>query len=252
MTLGERSRVALSWRWALALFLFPLLLAQGWYVRRTALRLPEGQPPVEGTAGQGKTGISIIGLGDSVIAGVGVGKLNQSLTACVADRLAEWQGAAVAWRVRGRNGDRLADLLQNLRSEPIQKADIYLISIGVNDVSGLTGLFRWQLQVVELFRLLPNGSHIMLLGLPPMERFTALPQPLAWAMGVRAALLDKTLRQISEVLTHVACVDAGRKFDPAHLAEDGYHPNAVACVEISREIVDAWAALREVQESNDG
>lgn len=225
--------------WTASLLMFPLLLAQAIRVRKLAMRLPVGHPPNTGQQGEGEAEFSIVGLGDSVIAGVGVAKMADSLTARIAGEFHRVSGKTVAWEARGENGARLAELLSDLKQVSLPKADLIIVSIGVNDVSGLTGLIRWQMQVMALVTVLGNRQQVVLLGVPPMEFFHALPQPLRWVLGLRAALLDKTLQQVGDVLKNVTWVDTGMKFDAAHLAVDGYHPNERACVEIAGQIVNA-------------
>lgn len=80
MNLRNRSRLQLALLWSLSLLLFPLLLAQGIRVRRIALRLPEAEPPDTGRFGSAtaENPFRIVGIGDSVIAGVGVKRLEES------------------------------------------------------------------------------------------------------------------------------------------------------------------------------
>ncbi|MCS5573911.1 MAG: SGNH/GDSL hydrolase family protein [Pseudomonadales bacterium] len=240
----NHSRLVLALMWTASLVLLPILVWQGHRTRQMALRLPEAESPDSGHFGTGESEISIVGLGDSVIAGIGIKVLSDSVTARVADSLAQELSTAISWRASGINGERLANLLFRLKKEPLPQADIYLVSIGVNDVTGLTPLVRWQMQVIELITLLDRRGRIVLLGVPPMQYFTALPQPLRQVLGIRAALLDKTLREVADTVERVVWLDASVNFDHRHLAQDGYHPNEVACVEMAAKIVDALMLRR--------
>ena len=239
MNYSKHSRVLLALMWTGSLWLLPILLWQGHRTRQMVVRLPEAESPNSGRFGTGETGISIVGVGDSVMAGVGVRVLSDSVTARVAHGLAEELSTDVSWHARGVNGDRLEDLLVRLKEEPLLGTDIYLVSIGVNDVTGLTSLIRWHMQIIELITLLDKRARIIMLGVPPMQYFGALPQPLRQVLGIRAALLDKTLRQVADTVDRVVWLDASINFERGHLAEDGYHPNERACMEIAAKIVDA-------------
>ena len=241
----RRSRAMLALLWAASLLLLPLLVWQGWRTRQTALHLPEAEPPDRGQFGQGESGPTVVGLGDSVIAGVGVQVLSESLTGSVARCLAERLDREVSWQTIGTNGYRLVDLLGRLKTEPVSPADIYLVSIGVNDVTGLTSLLRWQMQVIELTSILDNTSTLVLLGVPPMQYFTALPQPLRQVLGIRAALLDKTLQQVGALSARVICLETDDRISPGYLAMDGYHPSKLACLEMAGKIVDVLIQHRE-------
>ena len=81
------------------------------------------------------------------------------------------------------------------------------------------------------------GAPIVFVGLPPMGRFTGLPQPLRFALGVRAALLDRVLVQASSVIEDVFWFDATASFNEKHLAIDGYHPGESGCEICAEQIV---------------
>ena len=247
--LGQRPLWQLTLLWTASLFLLPVLLIQGLYTRRTALRLADGAPPNHGLMGDGEVSHKLLGLGDSVIAGTGLQTMSESVIAQVAAELHRQNGATVAWEARGVNGHAIADLLEEVRRNRLsvgdERPDVIIVSIGVNDVTRLTGVLRWQLRVTELVPMLLDACNdsVILLGVPPMEGFTALPQPLRWVLGIRAAMLDKSLRQVSDLMSRVLWVTAGVEFDASHLAEDGYHPNRVACREMAVEIASRLRGL---------
>ena len=78
-----------------------------------------------------------------------------------------------------------------------------------------------------------------------MQYFTALPQPLRQVLGIRAALLDKTLQQVGELSARVICLKTDDRISPDYLAMDGYHPSKLACLEMAGKIVDALIQHRE-------
>lgn len=243
MHLGKLSLLQLSLLWTLALVISPLLFLQGMVVRRTAKRLPEGQPPAEGSFGDGEA-LKLVGLGDSVIAGVGVADMQDSLTAQLAAHIASRLKLKVDWKAEGNNGENSTGLLARLKSSGIPGADVYVVSIGVNDVTSLAGLVRWQFNVTELLALLRERKprQVVMLAVPPMQRFWALPQPLRWALGVRAAMLNHTLRQAAILLDDVSLLDLSFKMDADHLAEDGYHPGPLACREMAEALAERLAS----------
>ncbi|MGR3528415.1 MAG: SGNH/GDSL hydrolase family protein, partial [Sulfitobacter sp.] len=64
---------------SLRVLMLPILLAQGFRVRARALRLSEADGPRFGQVGDGPP-LSILILGDSSAAGVGVGQQSQALS----------------------------------------------------------------------------------------------------------------------------------------------------------------------------
>ena len=216
----------------------PILIPQGLWARKAALRLPVASPPDSGCHGGDGGEFRVVGMGDSVIAGVGVDNLNESVTSQVAEQLSAEIGIAIGWQASGCNGERLKGFLARTQNSELSGADLVLVSIGVNDVTGLTGMARWQLQLIELFaQIRAHDRRIIVLGVPPMELFTALPQPLRWVLGLRAALLDHVLRQIVSVMPDVEWIDSASNFSVSQLAEDGYHPGREGCRAIAAQIV---------------
>jgi len=217
--------IRLAMLWNCSLLLFPLLLLQAWWARFTALRLPEASGA---SYAHYNSGLSILGIGESTIAGVGVQTLDQALTARIAQYLAEKSGQTVSWDSFGHNGDCLKDLLDKYQSLPIRKFDIVIVAVGVNDVTGLTSLLRWSQQIAELTNRLKTdyGAPVYYCSVPPMHLFTALPQPLRSVMGIRARMLDLVLQQTTSLSEGVYYLASEFWPDQQLLAEDGYHPSA--------------------------
>ena len=174
-----------------------------------------------------ETGLSILGIGESTVAGVGVTEMDQALTGRVAHGLAGLAEQPVSWDAFGQNGDRLKDLLAKLERFPSREFDAVIVAVGVNDVTGLTSLLRWSQQIIELTTKLKElyTAPICFCSVPPMHLFTALPQPLRYALGLRARMLDLVLSKTAEVSEGVFYLDSGFQPDDQYLASDGYHPS---------------------------
>ncbi len=231
--------IKLSLLWTLCLFLSPLLVAQGFWTRRRALKMPEAA----GARASDVTGDLILVLGDSVVAGVGVEHMTDSLAAQLCAAVSGNTGKPFGWRAIGTNGHRLQDVLDNLGqiSQLEVKPSLIVINVGVNDVSHLTSLTRWQLQLTSLVSRAKQDLKVplVLLGLPPMHAFPLLPQPLRFALGVRAKMLDASLERIAGLLTDVYFLPAELPLEPRFMAEDGYHP--------SRDGVAKWCETLAAQ-----
>lgn len=212
------------------------VIAQARQVRRTAVRLPPAAGPYTGSIGKGPA-LRVVGIGDSVIAGAGIRDTARTLTAAVA---AEWHrrsGSAVAWAIHGRNGidsHRAAQaLVPKLAPDP---ADLFVVSIGVNDVTRPSTVRRWRNGLNGLLAALHRHSpkaRVALLEIPPMQQFPALPSPLSSVMGARAAAFNAVTCEVLARWPGVRLVDYPDDPDdpplqPGDFAEDGYHPNAEA------------------------
>ena len=215
----------------------PLLLPQGLWLKRTARRLPPAAGPTAGEVGEGRS-LRLLLVGDSIIAGVGVAQLADAMPGQLACALAA-RGSRVAWQALGDNGASSRDLLRQLKALPAQPADVVFVSVGVNDVTRLTTARAWRAQLGALLAGLRAHSPqatLVLAGVPPIDRFPALPVPLRQAFGWRAARLDAVGREVA--VAHAAVhVPTPVPDDPSAFAEDGYHPNAAACAVWAREVV---------------
>lgn len=212
--------------------LLPLSAVQGLWVRRTALRLPEASGARTGVAGQGEE-LHLLALGDSIIAGVGTGCVEKSMPVQFAQALASRRQCCVHWRVFGANGADIADLRRSIRQFTDQRpVDVILISIGVNDVTGLSSTRRWRFQVNQLVSQLKDKwprARVIFVGLPPMGKFPLPPQPLRFTLGQRASTLDSIAADIiseQELMRHVPTeINPGEQ----EFCEDGFHPSAESC-----------------------
>jgi lysophospholipase L1-like esterase len=212
--------------------LLPISAIQGLRLRTMAMRLPEAEGDRTGVSGQGKP-LHLLALGDSIIAGVGTGTVTRSLPVQFAQALSKTLDCSVHWRVEGTNGADISHLLKRVRQiESQQKADVLLISIGVNDVTGLSSTQHWKTRIIALTKALRNKwpqSRVILMGLPPMSKFPLPPQPLRFTLGLRAATLDKITANLVE--NQVDMLHVPTEIDPLHhdFCEDGFHPSAQAC-----------------------
>jgi len=219
--------------------LLPVSAVQGLWLRKNAIRLPEASGNKAGVCGRGKS-LHLLALGDSIIAGVGITTVAGSMPVQFAKSLARAKQCSVHWRVNGRNGADVAHLLAHVNDFSDQKADILLISIGVNDVTGLSSIKHWRHQLTELVGTLrqkwPN-ARVIFAGLPPMSRFPLPPQPLRFTLGLRAAIFDSNLADIvakQDNMYHVPTLIDPTQHD---FCEDGFHPSAASCSIWAEELV---------------
>ena len=219
--------------------LLPLWGVQGLWLRHSALRLPEASGERIGHCGQGRE-VQLLALGDSIIAGVGTGRIERSLPVQFAQALANKRQCRVCWRAEGKNGAAIAQLRNSIEQlDQNQKADVILISIGVNDVTGLSSTQRWQTQLDELVLELAArwpGAEVIFVGLPPMSRFPLPPQPLRFSLGLRASTFDQILAGVAVKHTNVLHIPTD--IDPVHqeFCEDGFHPSAESCALWANEL----------------
>lgn len=225
------------WFWAL----IPLLLPQALYVRKTAPRFAPAIGPSNGFCGSGKQA-RLIAIGDSIIAGVGATTLSKALVGQTASALAVSLGSCIEWTALGISGYNSEKVLNRLVPElPDIPADYVILSVGVNDVTGLTTLRQWRqnlnLLVAGLQTHSPNAV-VAVAGLPPLHSFPLLPQPLRAVFGMRSRSLDEELRKVLHDLPNCVYVPLDFDPDPSKFAPDGYHPSEEGYAEYGRHMAD--------------
>ncbi len=219
----------------------PKCLAQMLAFAWRSERLPEAAGPRAGVVGTGPP-LRLLVLGDSSGAGVGVAHQDQALIGQMLVHLAP--AARVQWELRARSGATTSAARRMLAGAgPV---DVAVLALGVNDVLRLTRTARYRAETSALIRALRtcHGARMILAsGVPPLGAFTAFPQPLRRALGLRAARLDAILRARATELGafHVPFDMAPA---PHWLARDGFHPGAALYAEWGARM--AGLALRAV------
>ncbi|HYD95102.1 MAG TPA: SGNH/GDSL hydrolase family protein [Noviherbaspirillum sp.] len=232
-----------------ALPMLPFLVAQGKYTRRVTPRLPEAGGPFEGTAGRAHPGapLSLLAVGESPVAGVGVATHEEAITGQFARALAERTARPVRWRACGRNGVTAREALELLLPQvPAAPVDLALVAFGVNDTTAFRPVSHWRRDLHALLQALDARCRphlIVLSGVPPMARFPALPQPLRWVMGLKAGVLDLAARELAGSIARTCHVPLlFDTADPGMMASDGYHPSAAGCAAWAQLLADASVA----------
>ena len=224
--------------------LVPFLIPQALYVRRVATRLDPATGPNSGAMGDGEP-FRLLAVGDSIIAGVGATNYPSSITGQTAAALANVLGRRVSWEAHGLNGAKTATVLEDMLPRAVPRpADAILVSVGVNDVTKLTSVSRWSRDLQDLVAALRRHSPaalIVMIGLPPMGHFPALPQPLRALIGMRARHFDEVLRDIVAASNQLIHIPLHFVPDPEQFCADGYHPSELGYRQLGREIADRIA-----------
>ena len=228
--------------WSSAFLLAPLLWWQGRQARRDTPRLPEASGAAAGQWGDGAPGRRIMVLGESTAAGVGVTHHVEGLASQLARRLSHQDGVTTAWFTFGMNGARLEQVIAAAATADLPRADTVLLSMGVNDTTGFTSLSGYRRRLLALRALLQARypTPLVLLSVPPMHRFTALPQPLRAMVGWRARQLDQVKKNLASAFPRAFCyIGYPAMTDPALLASDGYHPGGAGYRAVAGAIASA-------------
>ncbi|MEN4981704.1 SGNH/GDSL hydrolase family protein [Acinetobacter modestus] len=215
--------------------LLPVLVIQGVKVRKNTPRLLEASGDRDGLIGQGQP-LSLLILGDSAAAGVGVETQQDALSGAIISELKKEY--LLHWKLHAKIGDTTKQVYQAIQQLEPKKYDVVVTSVGVNDVTKLISAKTWIKQQKQLFTQIQNHFQpklIIVSGVPPMQHFPALPNPLAWLFGQYAEQMNQTLKQWLAPQSQFRFIEYDIKnFQAMNLsmASDGFHP--------SKEIYAIW------------
>lgn len=220
---------------------FPFLLPQALYVRRTAPRFSPADGPSYGSSGHGNPA-RLLAVGDSIIAGVGATVLSRALVGQTAEAISSSLRCCVSWQAHGASGYTSAKILQRLVPNlPDGPADYIIVSVGVNDITGLTSLRKWRENLsllLENLRTHSPDAAIAVAGMPPLHGFPLLPQPLRAAFGMRGRIFDDAARSVVARFPNTVHVPLDFDPEPHQFALDGYHPSEESYSEFGRYMAD--------------
>jgi lysophospholipase L1-like esterase len=233
----------------LRLALSPVLLVQAIRVRAHALKLPEPAGPRTGTLGSGPA-LSLLILGDSSAAGVGVGHQDHALAGQLVSLLA--RDFTVSWQLIAKTGATTGTTLTRLETTSPTPFDVIVTGLGVNDVTHAVRFGVWQEQQKTLLTQLHRRFKPRLIyvsGLPPLGKFPILPQPLGWTLGRQADRFDRALVKSLGALPNTHHVPFNKPLDPEQMAADGFHPGPeiyrLWAKEMASRINSDWPAVSD-------
>ena len=218
--------------------LAPVLIAQAKRLRRVALELPEPTGQRHGVAVFADTAspsrpLSLLITGDSSAAGVGAETQDNALASQLASALAQRIQRDVHWHLFAQTGLTSSGVLDLLRAQPLPAFDIAVVIAGVNDITNNVPVghaLRARNRIVRLLRADTGVQHIFFPGLPAVERFPLLPQPLAWYGGAEARRnndLQSRWAAHARRSAFVSHVPMDGFTHPQLMAEDGFHPSPI-------------------------
>jgi lysophospholipase L1-like esterase len=216
----------------------PVLIAQAARLRRVALELPEPEGQRHGVAiapdyGVAAQPLSLLITGDSSAAGVGAATQDQALASQLATALAQRIGRDVHWHLIAQTGMTSSGVFSLLRNQTLPPLDAAVVIVGVNDITNNVPVghaLRARNRIVQLLQTRTGVGHVLFPGLPAVERFPLLPQPLAWYGGAEARRSNDMQARWAAHPRRAALVShlpMDGFTHPKLMASDGYHPSPV-------------------------
>ncbi|MEM9971343.1 MAG: SGNH/GDSL hydrolase family protein, partial [Pseudomonadota bacterium] len=176
-----------------ALALSPVIVPQALWTAARASRLPEAAGDRAGVRGTGQRK-SLLILGDSSAAGVGVTHQSDALAGHLATELA--RAFTIHWRLVARSGETVKRARRAVASLPSEETDFVLIALGVNDVKNGVSARNWAGGYASLLEEIAakfGPGIICVSGVPHLRDFPILPRPLNAVLGDRSKLFDTLL-----------------------------------------------------------
>ena len=207
--------------------LLPILLLQGWKLRKNTIELPEAMGKRQGTIGKGRE-IGLIFLGDSSACGVGVSHLNESLSGNLLKILTKKY--LCNWKVFAKSKLMTSELNNLILKDEKRKFDIAVVCIGMNDITDGKSVEAWMRDILKLRKLIIDKyevSKILFSGIPPVRKLTQVPHPLLYMLGLKAFIFGKALREFCANNTECCFIDIDLPVSTKTMAIDGFHPNEV-------------------------
>lgn len=240
----------------------PLLYAKSKYMRARMPKVPAAADDWVGSTGHGPRR-SILCIGESTMAGVGVQSLRSSLPGLVAQHLARRYPALWSWHTYAYVGHSIRQVLERLKEVNLDvNASLCLVALGGNDTFYLTKPSTWLSylgRLCDLIRFHNPGTKIVFASLPPAGTFPAFGKYMRAFVGGQNELLTQVLADFcknqNDTITfvdkpvifeeYVERAGTGTMMDD--LFCDGYHPSGITyhlwAEDISQHIYSVYSNL---------
>jgi lysophospholipase L1-like esterase len=246
--------------------LLPLLYFQGKRIKATVPRLPEAKGNQGLCSVSSEHTLSIITIGESTIAGVGVQNHEEGFTGTLATELAAALQLNIDWKVYAKSGyaaKKINNHVVPLISE--KSADLIIIGIGGNDAFELNTPKRWSTDVRELitnvqtrFKKVP----IIFINMPPIKEFPAFTSLIKFTIGnlvdILGEELEKLVKDFENVYYYSRVVRSGYfieryklNISPNDFFSDGVHPSKITyqiwAKDVSNYIMESKELRRDLR-----
>ena len=233
--------------------LIPFLYFQGKKIKRSVPSLPEAAD-LEGVAGESNSQkLSILAVGESTIAGVGVKSNHDGFASAFAGELSTHLETQVKWKVYAKSGYNVARVDQEIIPQ-ITETDIDLIVVGIggNDAFELNTPKQWKKGAVSLINNIRQkfpDTPIVFGNMPPIKEFPAFTPLIRFVIGNLGQIFGEELVKIVDRQENVyfysrivELKDWGKRLgvnaNPNDYFSDGVHPSSLTYKVWAKDIVN--------------
>lgn len=222
--------------------LLPIMYVQAKNIRKKVPKLPEatgfsGKCTIDPNSSEKLT---LLSLGESTVAGIGVDTHEEGFTGTFAQTLAEEIQNNIDWKVYAKSGYTAKMVLQKLVPQiSEQNPDIILIGLGGNDSFTLNRPWTWKKDIRNLIEALKSRfpeANLVFANMPPIKEFPAFTSLIKFVIGNLAEILGHELKSLETsyeklvVFDEIITLDIWSNryqlaIDPALYFSDGVHPS---------------------------
>jgi lysophospholipase L1-like esterase len=129
----------------ISLPLLPIMYFQGKKIRASVPRLPEAKDTEGYSQNTSGNKLTVLTIGESTIAGVGVKTHREGFSGTLADELAFKLNASINWKVYARSGYTANRVIEKIIPKISEESvDLIVIGLGGNDAFTLNSPRKWK------------------------------------------------------------------------------------------------------------
>ncbi len=187
--------------------LLPIMYFQGRKIRSSVPKLPEAKGEEGVSSNNSANKLTVLTIGESTIAGVGVETHDEGFSGTLADELANKLKASINWKVYARSGYTARLIKKKLISQITEsRVHLLVIGLGANDTFELNTPGKWERDIKELvkeLRIKFPYTPIIFTNMPPIKNFPAFTPLIKFTLGNLVEILGNQLKKVVAELDNV-------------------------------------------------
>ncbi|GAB5466297.1 MAG: SGNH/GDSL hydrolase family protein [Candidatus Kapaibacteriales bacterium] len=187
----------------LSILLYPYLYIKGERIKKSVPKLAEaaGKKGIYKAGSKEVTTKSILLVGESTIAGVGVNTHEEGLAGTIAKTLSIKYDINIKWKVHAKSSYTVNEIRRNiLPTLNEERIDVFIIGVGGNDALQLNNPKKWDREIRVLIDMIVKKhptSAILFCALPPIKEILAFPLLIRLVVGSLIDIYRDVLQKIS-------------------------------------------------------
>lgn len=208
----------------------PIVILQGLWASKTVKLAPEPPGLRCGTVGEeyAQPPLTLIAVGDSLVAGSGVTQQSDGLIPATAQKMADKLQRPVYWQTHSRLGSTMRRVRYRFLPEVGDQIDFLLVCAGSNDVMARRSAAEWEDDVTAVLQEAQRkATTVFMCSAGQPHNCPALPKTLREALGRaidrQTGISVRLCKRHGVPFANVAHADLPKGF----WADDGFHPSQV-------------------------